>query len=126
MKNIFLISTKFIIISLAIILSSCSKDDNVGSIEGSGITNKSWNSPISIVKDGAMNNPLHFNASAAWTASTRDAWIKLTPNRGRDGYNTIYITIGQNLSNSDRIGTIVIGVADAQKPEEIKIYQAAH
>lgn len=54
---------------------------------------------------------IHFTASAAWTAEVNTeaaSWMKISPNSGNAGTNSIQVEIAENEKNQPRTGRVTL------------------
>lgn len=111
-----------VIASASISLPACSDDDSEITINGTGITNQSWNNTYFADNDGETLR-LTFNAADAWTAASNASWCTLSPVRGRDGRSEITVSVAPNNTGAERSANIIIRVAGADRNCTLEIVQ---
>lgn len=93
-------------------------------LEGSGITEASWNAVIEADEEGEMLS-LTFTAADSWTAESSDAtWCEILTPEGVKGAAALRINVKKNVSIESRTAKIVIKVEGYPLPEEMTITQA--
>lgn len=130
MKNKFLLIVPFLL-SVFILLSSCSKDIVADDIEGVTITQGALSQTIFADSKGDnVIEPIFFTTTGSWTAKIVSAsyenvdWIILNPSSGTSaGKYTLKIATKENYTGVERKASIVISSGEYTKT--IEITQAA-
>lgn len=61
-------------------------------------------------------------AESAWTASSSDSWIEVSPTSGKAGTSSMRIEVSPNPSISERIGYVILSIGENQRIQ-IPVYQ---
>lgn len=116
---------RYLTILAAILLTvSCEEDEPV-ILEGTGISDQSWESVIDADEDGEMLS-LTFTSEAAWTASSSaQDWCKILTAEGIQGESALRIKVEKNIATESRTATVTIQAEGYPQSETMTISQSA-
>lgn len=106
-------------------LSSCKEDDIIPPLEGTGITEATWEENATVNDDGKMLS-YTFTSADTWTAeSSYPDWCTILTPEGVNGLAALRISVAKNTTVTERNAEITIKVNGYPMAATIRITQEA-
>jgi len=115
---------KTVLMAVSLLAAFSCEEEVLPPLEGTGVTEASWNGDIRADEEGSMLS-LTFTAADAWTAESSDpSWCEIITPEGVKGSAALRIDLKKNINIEPRSVKIAIKVKGYPLPEEIAIVQA--